>query len=574
MNIQKSFKAIPGKLSGVMEKHPVELGLFCYIFVILSLDRENAISNPAYMILAPLFIVMAYVFNNLFISGKRYLYYLCWIPLVPLSFLDIWKEWSDTSQFIITLGVLSPLAVLLCRRKKDNGSFIEEILKYIYSGSVSLLMSAITQGLFLAIFFSIVYIFKIMEAPQLQSAVVEYSAMVSYILLFPVIFFAVLDRAFETDIDIKGTRITDALLNYIVTPALLIYTGILYIYFIKIIAVWELPEGGIAYLVFGFTIIAIIVKALQTFVLQRRYDWYFEKFSLISVPAIIMFWIGTIRRVTEYGLTEWRVYLIVCGAVMTSCIIMFSGKRFAYYSYVCILAFALFAGTAYIPYFSAERLSVASQENRAGSIANKLGLLNSVNHINTELRPLSDTVYYKEYSKLYSAIEYLQKKDISKLNKLGLNSSDELLQILPKEMEYYVTHGRKERIYRSEDYIYIESDNSGFGLDGIEEYKKLYMPLYSASGIYSQFKDNKLTVFDKDSVIFSIKGSDLVNAGLNNTGYSLNNLPPKSILDSVSGKILLYRTDSLLLKLNRINIYKTENGAEIKNIIVDFLLMK
>lgn len=113
--------------------------------------------------------------------------------------------------------------------------------------------------------------------------------------------------------ELRGNRILEVLLNYIVTPALLIYTAILYLYMAKILFTWSLPEGGVAYLVFGFTITALAVKAVDQLLGKLIYNWFFDRFSLVSLPMLVLFWIGVMRRTNEYGLTEPRVYLLVCG---------------------------------------------------------------------------------------------------------------------------------------------------------------------------------------------------------------------------------------------------------------------
>ena len=40
----------------------------------------------------------------------------------------------------------------------------------------------------------------------------------------------------------------------------------------------------VAGMVFTFSIVAVVVKALQPYLTRRRYDWIFDRFSLISLP--------------------------------------------------------------------------------------------------------------------------------------------------------------------------------------------------------------------------------------------------------------------------------------------------
>ena len=53
----------------------------------------------------------------------------------------------------------------------------------------------------------------------------------------------------------------------------------LYLYLLKILVTWSLPEGGVAYLVFGFTIATLLVKALRLPLAKRTFDWFYDRFS-------------------------------------------------------------------------------------------------------------------------------------------------------------------------------------------------------------------------------------------------------------------------------------------------------
>ena len=141
----------------------------------------------------------------------------------------------------------------------------------------------------------------------------------------------------------------DTLANYVITPALLIYTLILYLYFLTILVQGSLPRGGIAYLVFIFTLIAVGVKAYQPLLGKRLYDWFFNHFQWISLPALIMFWIGTGYRIHQYGYTQARIYLLLCGVIMTLTVLMFFSKKWGRYLYATLFAILLLAGFTYLP---------------------------------------------------------------------------------------------------------------------------------------------------------------------------------------------------------------------------------
>ena len=166
-----------------------------------------------------------------------------------------------------------------------------------------------------------------------------------------------------SDLPFKS-KLFDVLLNYVLSPALLIYAVILYLYFIKIAVLWSLPKGAVASIVVSFTAAAFILKGCQVFLTRRYYDWFYDHASLAVFPALVMFWIGTLYRIREYGFTEPRVYLVVVGLILTGAAVLFSVKRWASYLYVACWAILLLASVTYIPGMTAKNIEHISQMSR------------------------------------------------------------------------------------------------------------------------------------------------------------------------------------------------------------------
>ena len=161
--------------------------------------------------------------------------------------------------------------MLLSLRAVRNDRFVNGALVWLRSGALALLFANVALGLFYAILYSATYIFGLGGAWIEHVAV--WSVTICETLAVPLLFLMMADR--WRDAELRGSRILEMLLNYIVTPALLIYAAILYLYMAKILVTWTLPEGGVAYLVFGFTMTALAVKALGQLLEKRIYDWFF-----------------------------------------------------------------------------------------------------------------------------------------------------------------------------------------------------------------------------------------------------------------------------------------------------------
>lgn len=357
----------------MLRLHPVEAGLIALgcigCLVAYETDSDDTLVRLA---LVPLAFAVALAFNNLAGPGPwRKVYWVCWAPFVPFAFWGGLEDWLASEPSFITFGILAPLALLLCRRAACNKRFVDDIMVWLRSGILAALFANVALGLFSAILFSTTYIFGL-EGSWIEHVWI-YALILFETFVGPVLFLMMYDR--WAGAECRGTRILDVLLNYIVTPALLIYTAILCLYMVKILVTWSLPEGGVAYLVFGFTLLAIAVKALQPLLQKRMYDWFFDRFSLVSLPTQLLFWIGVLRRTNEYGLTEPRVYLLVCGGLMTLCVLLFLSRRTGRYLYVGLAGFVCFAALAYLPVLEPQRIATSSQVRRAVRVAKQLNML-------------------------------------------------------------------------------------------------------------------------------------------------------------------------------------------------------
>lgn len=104
------------------------------------------------------------------------------------------------------------------------------------------------------------------------------------------------------------------ILCYIVIPLLLVYAVILYGYTAKIIITWELPKGGVAYLVSGFGCFGVIVYLAsyplhQTSRIIALYKQHF--FKLLVMPLLLLS-AGIYTRIHDYGITEERYAIVLC----------------------------------------------------------------------------------------------------------------------------------------------------------------------------------------------------------------------------------------------------------------------
>ena len=445
----------------------------------------------------------------------RRLYWVAWAPLVPLALWPGFGAWLESARGAITVGLLTPLALLACRRAVANRRFVFDTVILLRAALLALLFAYVALGLFQAILWSAAYIFGFGGAAWVEHAAVD-TWIVTSTFVVPLLFMMMLDRWERSEV--HGTRILEVLLDWIVSPAVLIYAAILYLYAFKILVTWSLPEGGVAYLVFGFTSVALAVKALQELLGRRIYGWFYDRLSLFALPAAVLFWIGTLRRVGEYGLTEPRVYLVVCGAVMTFCLAIFLSRRTGRYLWVVLFAMFLFAAVAYVPALEPGRVAVRSQQARAERIARSLDRLDSAGRLVLTPVPLADTVRGARYRELYEALAYLYLRDTLRLAAFGLSSTERYAELFPSDFADYV-RGWTDRVPAADTdggatrFFYLPDDAEYALGDG---YSRLWLPCYSS---WAEFGNDTLRV-DVGGERIRIAGAELLARQLARVGVA------------------------------------------------------
>ena len=574
MNRLKNFLTDTAvSLSRVALRYPVETLLSLYAYVLFSLGMEEVLVDPprAVIYIPLLTFAAALVANTLTRCHPRWriLYFV--LLLLPAASWAMGDAWFSTNPFYITLGVLAPLAILLARRALGNREFTRDALTYLQAAVVGGFLAWAALLAFLAIFHSVIYIFGIWQGAADHISV--YALWFALLVLWPLLALVLLDR-FAGD-ELRGSKIGDALLNYILAPALLIYTAILYLYCLQILFSWTLPKGGVAYLVFGFTMTVLAVKALGQLLEKRIYDWFFDRFSLVSLPVLALFWIGVVRRTNEYGLTEPRVYLVVCGGLMTLCVLLFLSQRTGRYLWVCLAAWVSFAALAYVPFLEPERIAVQSQTQRAERVAERLGRLGGDGRLLLTPMPLADTVYKKEYRKLYESLDYIR-RDSAAFARFGVKDLDDLAAIFPEAMRDYVRWGYDwSCVDTCVDTNIIELEapvNVRFEVNA--EYPHYYTNLrnWYNDHSYDVSNDTLRLFLGEECAVYRISCRDLLERQLERSGFDPAEAcepAPEQLL-----RLLDYRDDRCRILFENIKLERTDSAVVIQGMAINAVLMR
>lgn len=115
--------------------------------------------------------------------------------------------------------------------------------------------------------------------------------------------------------DIVISRFLNAVTRYLFIPLALCYVAVLTIYMFTIIFTWELPKGTLSWLVSILIFGIIMVEFLLYPTMRSNEVKKFEKtvmhfLPLISIPFVVLMTIGIIRRLSDYGITVNRLYIL------------------------------------------------------------------------------------------------------------------------------------------------------------------------------------------------------------------------------------------------------------------------
>ena len=557
----------------VVRSYPIEtlLALYACVWCLLTYElnwSEGDLFKK--LALVPLFFALALAVNNLAGRGPwRKVYWVVWTPIVPLTLWIGLGDWIEGASYRISLGILAPLLLLLSLRAVRNDRFVNGALVWLRSGLLALLFANVALGLFYAILYSTTYIFGL-EGKWIEHVAV-WAVVIVETLAVPVLFLMMADR--WQGAELRGNRILEVLLNYIVTPALLIYTAILYLYMAKILFTWSLPEGGVAYLVFGFTITALAVKAVDQLLGKRIYNWFFDRFSLVSLPMLVLFWIGVMRRTNEYGLTEPRVYLLVCGGLMTFCVLLFLSRRAGRYLWVCLAAWVSFALLAYVPCFEPERVAVQSQLQRAERVAERLGRLGKDGRLLLTPIPLADTVRREEYRQLYESLDYIR-RDSAAFARFGLKKDlDGLAAIFPEAMRSYVRWGY---VYETaatvnRDINVMLPGNAVF--EAVAGYSRYYTNLHSWNDDIYRYDNDTLRLWLGEEVPMAvIPGAELLETQLEKSGF----VPAEDAAPTEEQvlQLLDYRSERCRIVFERLNIERGDSVPRLTYVLIHSVWMR
>ena len=509
-------------------RFPVEAALGVVFFIIAVWDSESSTWNEASARMESAvnsdilwFFVPLVALSFWLHRVNRWAYLASFFLFLPLMALNL-KPFLWTYGFAFTY-VLAGILLVVGNRRLDNRSFAAHALHVVTQMFFGLLITGILNMAVMAIVASFFYIFGIDEPKHFYEHIIQFI----WFVLAPQVC-CTLIRQNEDEVT-EPFKVLRLILNFILSPAVIIYTVILYTYFIKIAFQWDLPKGGVAWMVMGFITVALVGRMAQSILSKRYYDWFYNHFTLIAIPPLIMYWIGSIYRIQLYSFTESRFYLMVAGVLMTLFVLMLWKKRTRRYQLMALIFGAAIILFTYIPGISAKSIGLGCQKQRLARLISELKLTDAkTGKLSDDIdmrRIKQDSLLCEQYKDVTSVIDYVR-------HEIG---TDDFKKQYGEwsHSEYNFNYNKSKNLY---DYG-----------NWYERKKPVHLGDYSIMLPENQYTCN----FRNKRVI--VKNNDVVVLE-----YPINSIVRQdTMLLHHPEQLLTYRNDSLMLVLQSISIEDT-----------------
>lgn len=211
----------------------------------------------------------------------------------------------------LIVAIIITTATLAFRHSKDDREFWRLIMGAIIAAVVAGIGAGIFFGGLQLLVIGLEQLFGLTFYPELTLDLLVVCSM----FVGPVVWLQMLPLLNPDDSRvIKMPRFLGGLLHFLFMPLVGAYLITLYIYLLKIIFIWELPEGMVSYLVTALMAgtIAILFCLYPTrFEEGHRFDKLVARWlPILTLPLLILMTVGIVKRFSDYGLTMPRLYVL------------------------------------------------------------------------------------------------------------------------------------------------------------------------------------------------------------------------------------------------------------------------
>lgn len=374
----------------------------------------------------------------------------------------------------------------------------------------------------------------------------------------------------------KGLRI---FVQFILLPLTTLYLAILFVYMFKILFTWEMPQGSISYLVLSFSAVGLL-SLMIIFPIKNNPDnkWvsnYGKYFFFAIIPLIFLLFISILIRISEYGITENRYYIVVFAIWLAAIAVYSIITKFKNVKIISISFSLLFLIVSFGPW-SSFNVSKISQLKQLDKLIQQYDILPN-GQIKNEYTEVPDSIYnqikdiagYVYENHGLKSLENNLNINLDTIDTLGYRYSFEYDFMDYLKISYLYSYDYQND--KNLDYYYF-SIYGGLDEYDIAGFDKLYNVYYYYYDSTDVFIDNIVINYDNNNLLLSID-TDTVKINLEDYIKTTLNKYNDTYVTDTSGAVLVDSVGNTNFKIIIKSLSGTFDTPEFKDITFDFDLL-
>lgn len=367
MSISTFFEKTKAQIKNAVSAHPIAIFLISAFAIgiwFMELEPRQGNDHLAYWVFEPMLFIFVYL-------SRPYSWYrFSWI--VPLVALAIIGMTNDSAEFYLTspkfwgANFIALLVLLGFPFEKNNQGFTYRNFTNLFHLGLATAVWLLVFGLVAAILFTITTLFNV------EFSYSFYSHFYTSLGIFtqPLFFLVFQQRQAKSEMTLN--RIFEILVNFVLAPALMIFTVLLYAYVVQIIFEGVLPKGMLANITLPYLLGGLGVYALRSICAKARWETFFKFYPYLAIVPIVLLWLAIDRRISAYAWTEQRIYLVALATAITiAYAILIVPKARQYRLISGVVMVAIFAMTWVV---KPQEIAYQSQTARFEQLLKKLNL--------------------------------------------------------------------------------------------------------------------------------------------------------------------------------------------------------
>ena len=258
-----------------------------------------------------------YGLSNVFKKPKAALLWLGSIAVLAADAYSLHlKAYIDESVYIAQSSAILAMLVAVCffpfMGEKDDRKSWNFVLRLAVGAAIGILVGLIMLGGLCLLYMGSAQLFDF-EAEYK----VYYTLCVLCLVTLPVLLFLIRIPSGEDKFNsnVPKNKFLIGVTKFLFLPLTLLYMAVLYVYGLKILFTWTLPQGTLSMLVSVMMCSVIAITfLLYPYIRDKEYNGFEVKITLklplLSLPLLVLMSIGLGRRFMDYGITANRLYML------------------------------------------------------------------------------------------------------------------------------------------------------------------------------------------------------------------------------------------------------------------------